>query len=245
MTNLDFDRFSVLTFDCYGTLIDWEAGIWQSLQPVLGSHGITVARETALELYGELETAAERGDYREYRAVLGMVLEGLGARLGFVPSGSEVERFSGSVQDWPPFPDSADALRALQARYKLAVISNIDDDLLAFSTRRLDIRFDWSITAQQARSYKPSLNNFRLALDRIGLPREKILHVAQSLYHDLLPARTLGLAAVWINRRHGLVGSGATPPARVCPDLEVPDLRTLVKIMGLKDIEHIPGGGNR
>ena len=230
---LNFDQFEVLTFDCYGTLIDWESGIWAALQPVLEAHGNPIAMEQALELYGELESAAEAGPYQEYKSVLRSVLQGFGARLGFEPTEAELERFSTSVKDWPAFPDSPPALQALKRKYKLAIISNIDDDLFAFSARRLQTHFDWVITARQARSYKPSLNNFRVAFDRIGLPPGKILHVAQSLFHDVAPAKTLGLATVWVNRRQNKGGFGATPPAQAQPDLEVPDLSTLAQKIGL------------
>jgi 2-haloacid dehalogenase len=125
-------------------------------------------------------------------------------------------------------------LQALKKEYKLAIISNIDDDLFAFSAQRLQTQFDWVITAQQAKSYKPSLNNFHLALERIGVPKPKILHVAQSLFHDIVPAKALSLSTVWINRRHNLGGFGPTPPAQAQPDLEVLDLQTLAALIGLK-----------
>ncbi|MCI0440282.1 MAG: haloacid dehalogenase type II [Chloroflexi bacterium] len=230
---LNFEDFEALTFDCYGTLIDWETGIWEALRPVFTSHGVTAARDEVLAMYGELESEAERGEYREYKAVLRATLEGIGSRLGFVPTPIELRRFSESVRDWPAFPDSTRALRALKSRYGLAIISNIDDDLIALSVKRLGVEFDWVITAQQARSYKPSLNNFRLAFERMGLPRDKILHVAQSLFHDIAPARSLGLSTVWVNRRHDKPGFGATPPAQAQPDLEVPDLQTLAEKIGL------------
>ena len=231
---LNFGNFEVLTFDCYGTLIDWESGIWEALYPSLTNHHIAITRDKALELFGELESEAERGEYHEYKTVLRIVLEGFGSRLGFAPTQSELRHFSESVKDWPPFPDSARALQTLKKEYKLAIISNIDDDLFAFSAQRLQTRFDWVITAQQAKSYKPSLNNFQLAFERIGVPKPKILHVAQSLFHDIVPAKALGLSTVWINRRHDLGGFGATPPAQGQPDLEVPDLQTLAAIIGLK-----------
>ncbi len=229
---LVFSDYDVLTFDCYGTLIDWETGIWQALQPVLAGHGASLAQDETLELYGELEAAAEGGEYREYRVVLRQVLAGFGARLGFTPTEAELAAFSQSVQDWPAFPDSARALRALKTKYRLAIISNIDDDLFAFSAQRLQVPFDWVITARQARSYKPSLNNFRVAFERIGVPQSRILHVAQSLYHDIVPAKALGLATVWVNRRHDKAGFGATPAAEAQPDLEVPDLQTLAAQAG-------------
>jgi 2-haloacid dehalogenase len=230
---LRLDEFEVLTFDCYGTLIDWETGIWNALRPVLAAHGVEVGLDRALELYGELETSVEGGAYRQYAAVLRGVLEGLGARLGFVPTPEELERFSVSVRDWPAFPDSPAALQALRRKYRLAILSNIDDALFAHSERKLQVTFDWIITAQQARSYKPSANNFRLAFQRIGIPQGRILHVAQSLFHDIAPAKSLGLSTVWVNRRHDKPGFGATPAAQAQPDLEVPDLHTLARLAGL------------
>jgi 2-haloacid dehalogenase len=230
---LPFEDFAVLTFDCYGTLIDWETGIWDALRPIFSARQLTPSPQRTLELYGDLESAAERGEYREYRSVLRTVLEGLCARLGFTPTTEELAGFSNSVRNWPAFPDSALALQSLQKKYRLAIISNIDDDLFAFSAQRLRVKFDWVITAQQAKSYKPSLNNFRVAFDRIGLPQNKILHVAQSLFHDIAPANALGLSTVWVNRRQNKEGAGATPAAHARPDLVIPDLRSLAVATGL------------
>jgi 2-haloacid dehalogenase len=232
-TVINLDQFEVLTFDCYGTLIDWETGIWQALRLVLAAHGQDLQQEQALELYGELESVAEAGAYQDYKSVLRMVLKGFGARLDFTPSPTELQSFSTCVKDWPAFPDSPGALQALHKKYKLAIISNIDDDLFAYSEQNLQIKFDWIITAQQAHSYKPSLNNFKVAFERIGIPQGKILHVAQSLFHDIVPARQLGLACVWINRRYGKAGFGATPRAQAQPDLEAPDLQSLARLAGL------------
>ena len=228
--SLDFSHKSVLTFDCYGTIIDWEAGILAAVRPILRGHGLQVADEQVLELFARLESAAEAEPYRPYTDILASVMRGLGERLGFAPAQAEVGALAASVGDWPPFSDSVAALTALKRRFKLAIISNIDDDLFAASQRRLGVDFDWIITAQQARSYKPSLNNFRLALERIGLPQDRVLHVAQSLFHDHVPARHLGLETVWVNRRGARHGSGATPPAEAQPDLEVPDLQSLAEV---------------
>ena len=123
-------------------------------------------------------------------------------------------------------------MRALGRRFRLAIVSNVDDDLFARTNQQLDVTFDWIVTAQQVKSYKPSPNNFREALARIGLPTEQVLHVAQSLFHDHVPAKQLGLETVWVNRRHGKAGSGATPIADARPDLEVRDLATLVTLSG-------------
>jgi 2-haloacid dehalogenase len=232
---LNFNDFSVLTFDCYGTLIDWETGIWEALHPVLAAHTITLASDQALELYGELEAEVERGAYREYKTVLRVVLEGFGTRLGFSPTQAELDAFSVSVKDWPAFPDSARALKALANKYKLAIVSNIDDDLFAHSARKLDASFDWLITAQQIKSYKPAPAHFHTAFERIGLPRNQFLHVAQSLFHDIATAKTLGLATVWVNRRHAQGGTGATPPAAATPDVEVPDMESLARLAGVME----------
>lgn len=224
--------FSVLTFDCYGTLIDWETGLRTALADVFTAHRIPADDERLLRLFAEYESAVEHGPFLEYKAVLRSVLASIGKVYGFDPTSAELDAFAHSVGDWPPFPDSGPALRALQSRYKLVVISNVDDDLFARSAARLGVTFDDVITAQQLRSYKPSLGNFHAALARIGLPRERVLHVAQSLYHDIAPAKSLGWSTVWVNRRAGKTG-GATPDADALPDLEVPDLATLAKLAGI------------
>jgi 2-haloacid dehalogenase len=231
---LNFENFRTLTFDCYGTLIDWESGIWDNLQPILAAHNVSITRDDALKLYAELEPPAESGAYREYKTVLRMVVQGFGERLGFAPSDAEQQTFALSVKNWQPFSDTVDALRALKSKYQLAIISNTDDDLFAGTARHLQVPFDWVITAQQAQSYKPSLNNFQRAVERIGLPKDQILHVAQSLHHDIAPAKQFGLTTVWVNRHAHKSGATATPPATAQPDLTVPDLRTLVDLMGLK-----------
>ncbi len=230
MTPLDFARFEVLTFDCYGTLIDWEAGILAGLRRVLDPRGVAAGDEDLLERYARHEAAVEAGPYASYREVLARALRGVGAELGVEPTEAEVAAFGGSVGDWPAFPDSSEALARLATRFKLAVITNCDDDLFAASNRRLGVTFDWVITAQQVGAYKPSERNFGLAFERIGLPRERILHVAQSLFHDHVPAKRLGLATVWVDRRHDRPGSGATPPAAATPDLTVPDMATLAQL---------------
>lgn len=226
---LDFRRFRVLTFDCYGTLIDWESGILGALGPLLAAHGKSLADEKLLELYGELEAEAEAGEYQSYRKVLEGVARGVGRRLGFEPSNQEARSLPESLKNWQPFPDTVAALKKLKSHYKLAIVSNTDDDLFADTARLLEVPFDWVVTAQQAGSYKPSHRNFKLALERIALPPDQVLHCAQSIYHDVIPARGLGLAAVWVNRR-GAKGGGATKAAQGQPDLEVPDLKTLAEM---------------
>ena len=224
MTGLDYDRFDALTFDCYGTLIDWEAGILAGLRPVLQRRGVEVGDDALLDVYADREAAAEAGPYARYRDILGRCLREVGAHYGIEPEAYEGEAFGGSVADWPAFPDSAAALAALHARFQLGVITNCDDDLFAHSAARLGTTFDWVVTAESVGAYKPDPRNFEVALERIGLPRERILHVAQSLFHDHVPARALGFSTVWIDRRHDRPGFGATPPAEVVPDATFPDM---------------------
>ncbi len=224
---IDYGRFEVLTFDCYGTLIDWEAGILAGLHRVLDARGVPADDEDLLERYARHEAAIESGPYLRYRDVLARGLRGVCAELDVEPTDEEAAAYGGSVGEWPAFSDSPDALARLRRRFRLAVITNCDDDLFAASNRRLGVTFDWVITAQQAGSYKPSHRNFEVAFERIGVPRERILHVAQSLFHDHVPAKELGLATAWVNRRHDRPGSGATPTASAVPDLVVPDMATL------------------
>jgi len=228
---LDLTAFDALTFDCYGTLIDWETGILAALRPVLAAHGADEDDDALLERFARHEAALEAGPYLRYADVLAGCLRGLGDELGFTPTDAETAAFARSVGDWPAFPDSPEALAALKRRFRLAVITNCDDDLFAASNRRLGVEFDWVITAQQARGYKPRLENFELAFARMGMPRERILHVAQSLFHDHVPAKALGMTTVWIDRRGGRAGSGATPPAMAAPDLTLPNLRSLAELI--------------
>jgi 2-haloalkanoic acid dehalogenase, type II len=226
VTDLDFGRFDALTFDCYGTLIDWEAGILAGLRRVLGPRAVEPPDDELLEVYAGFESAAEAGPYLRYRDILGRCLREVGAHYGLVPDDTDVANFAGSVVDWPAFADSADALERLRTHFRLGIITNCDDDLFAGSAARLRTDFDWVVTAQQVGSYKPDRRNFHAAFERLGVPRERILHVAQSLFHDHAPAKELGLTTVWIDRRHDRTGFGATPPAEALPDATFPDMAT-------------------
>ncbi len=230
---IDLDSFEILSFDCYGTLADWGSGILPALAPILARHRCSAPARQLLEAYGRLESSAEKPPYRPYSIVLREVMEGLGRMLGFSPAGVELDALASSIASWVPFPDTREALRALRTKYRLAILSNIDDDLFAMTAPTLGVELDWVVTAGQIGAYKPSLENFRLALARFGRPKEKVLHVAQSLFHDIAPARALGLASIWVNRRHGLPGAGATPPADGRPDLEVRDLKSLASLAGV------------
>lgn len=226
--NLDFSRFEALSFDCYGTLIDWESGILGAMRPILAAHAKTISDDEILALYSELEPKAQEGPHRLYKDVLADVVGRFGERLGFAPTPTEAASLAHSLREWRPFPDTVAALRELKRHFRLYVISNVDDDLFAHSARWLEVPFDGVITAQRAGSYKPSLHNFEAALREIGRPREELLHLAESLFHDIAPARQLGIATVWVNRRGGKKAS-ATRAVEAKPDLVVPDLRTLAE----------------
>ncbi len=228
MTAPGLAQFEILTFDCYGTLIDWETGLLAALREVLAGHAVPADNEVLLEQFARFEAEAEAGPYLTYRAVLAHALRGIAGGLHFTPTPGETSQFSESVGDWPAFPDSAAALARLAERFRLGVITNCDTDLFARSNERLGVRFDWVITAEQLGSYKPNPRNFELALEQIGGDRTRHLHVAQSLFHDHVPAQALGLTTAWINRRHDRPGLGATPAAVVTPDFVFDDMASFV-----------------
>ncbi len=224
---LDFTRFEILTFDCYGTLINWEAGILPALHRVLAAHGKNIDDATILKLYSDFELRSEQGTYQSYRKVLESVVRQFGDELGFTPTPAEARSLSDSLAAWPPWPDSVEALRQLKSRFRLAILSNIDDDLFASTRPHLGVEFDEVVTAQQAQAYKPSLKLFELALSRINAPAHRVLHVGQSIYHDVIPAQALGLATVWVNRPSARPGVGAVKAADGKPDLTVTSLADL------------------
>ena len=226
---LDLGRFKVLTFDCYGTLIDWETGIFSALRPILAAHGKPITDSALLEMYSTLEAEAERGEFQPYREVLQSVVRGFGQRLGFTPTTAQMRSLPESLATWRPFPDTVPALRELKKRYQLAVISNVDDDLFAATAPQLKVSFNHVITAGQARCYKPGLEIFKMALSWIGVPVGQILHVAQSIYYDVIPAKSLGISTVWVNRPSPRPGAGASKAASANPDLEVANLTALAK----------------
>jgi 2-haloacid dehalogenase len=227
---LDFSRFEILTFDCYGTLINWEAGILAAIHSILSSHGTNLDDDRLLTLYGEFEARAEQGVFRSYRDILQSVVRDFGTELGFTPSEAEARSLPESLASWRPWPDTVASLRQLKARHRLAILSNVDDDLFAATRPQLGVEFDDVITAQQAQAYKPSLKLFELALSRINAPADRVLHVGQSIYHDVIPAQTLGLATVWVNRPSARPGTGAVKAAEGKPDLTVGNLAELAAL---------------
>jgi 2-haloacid dehalogenase len=229
-TDLDFDRIEALTFDCYGTLIDWERGIVEAVRGVIERTNVEPTEEELLEAFARHESELERGPYLRYGDILARTFRAMCQGLGITPTDQEVSAFARSVGEWPAFDDSPEALARLAGRFRLGVITNCDDDLFAESNARLGVDFDWVVTAEQVQSYKPDVRNFQVALARMGLPADRVLHVAQSLYHDHVPAKELGLSTVWVDRRRGKQGSGATPAASATPDLVVADMRSFAGI---------------
>jgi 2-haloalkanoic acid dehalogenase type II len=193
-------RFDVLTFDCYGTLIDWERGIVEAFGAAAGGDGVTLDRAAVLGAYHEIEPVVQAERYRPYREVLALTARAVAERLGWKPRPGREAFLAESLPSWPPFADTNAALgRLRKAGHRLAILSNVDDDLLAGTRRHLAVDFDFVITAQQVGSYKPAPGHFVTARERIGAA--PWLHVAQSYFHDVQPARALGVPSAWINRK--------------------------------------------
>ena len=231
MDTLDPDRFDLLTFDCYGTLVDWEAGIIAAVRRVGGAHGTSPADDAILASFGAAEHVVQAERYRTYREVLALTLDRMGRELGFRPTPAECDAFAASVGGWPPFPDTVDALGRLAARYRLGIVSNVDDDLFAETASRLATDFDWIVTARQVGSYKPAPAHFKEMAARSGIPVSRTLHVAQSLFHDIAPASALDYATVHVDRSSRARGTGATPPADASPDATVMDMAGVVRLL--------------
>ena len=230
MSDLDFSRFDAITFDCYGTLIDWEQGILNALQPVLAPRGVDAGEDELLERYARHEAELEAGAYLPYREILAESLRRLCEELGFSPSDEDAGAFAQALGELAGLPRHGGRAAPPAPAVRLGVITNCDRDLFALSNRRLGVTFDWIVTAEDAQAYKPSHAPFELAFATIDVPRERILHTAQSLFHDHVPAKELGLTTVWVDRRHDREGFGATPEASATPDLTVPDMQTLAAV---------------
>lgn len=233
-TSFDFSRFEALTFDCYGTLIDWERGLLAALRPFASRCATPPSDNTLLTIYAKHEGLAEAHvegtPFRSYKEVQRIALAGLASELGFSISRGEEDALSRSIKDWPAFPDTAASMQKLKRRFKLCVCSNIDRDLFEGSRPKLGVELDALVTAEDVRSYKPAPGHFERAPIALGIDRSRILHVAQSLYHDIKPARELGYMTVWVNRQRGRWGATLPVEAGVKPHLEVPDLATLAEL---------------
>ena len=230
-----FDRFRALSFDCYGTLVDWEAGIVTALEPWRTRAAITADHDALLEAFATHETVVEREHPTlPYPDVLAETLRRIAQQYGADVTDGECAAFGASVGDWPAFPDSADALGRLHTRFELVILSNVDRASFARSNERLGVTFDRIVTAEEVGSYKPDPRNFETLIAAVGergIDRSELLHVAQSLYHDHAPAQAAGLPSVWIDRRRGRDGSGATP----VPDDSVEPRWTFASLAELAD----------
>lgn len=232
---MDLRHFKALTFDCYGTLIDWESGILAELKPWVAASGLKLTDDQILETFGEAESACEAATpSKVYPGILADTIRALAKRWGISVSEAQGGEFGRSVPRWPAFPDSAAALQYLKQHYKLVILSNVDRASFAESNKKLQVEFDKIVTAQDVGSYKPNLANFRQLLAEVGtlgIPKAQILHTAQSLFHDVAPAKSQGLRTCWINRRKGRSGGGATkaPTGDATPDIEFPSMGALVE----------------
>ncbi len=217
MTELEHS-FDALSFDCYGTLIDWETGIGDALAHWAAAAGCSARLGDLMAAFARHETAVQSEQPTlVYPAVLMETLRRIGEDHSVEVTAEQAAEFGSSVGRWPAFPDSAPALTRLKERFALIILSNVDRGSFATSNARLEVEFDLIVTAQDVGSYKPDPKNFEAlfeSLGQIGITRARLLHVAQSLYHDHDPARALGLPSVWIDRRQGRPGSGATPPPK-------------------------------
>src|SRR5215475_1885787 len=193
---MGFESIRLITFDCYGTLIDWENGMLAALRPMFSHHGDA----QLLEHYGEIEAEMEAGPYLAYRQVLSRTVQEMGRRMGVAISEQQGAAFAESLTRWQPFPDTVTALQSMKRQFRLGIISNVDDDLFAETRKKLEVEFDFVVTAQQVQSYKPAYKNFEEALRRGSVSKEQMIHAGQSLYHDIAPANALGIRNVWVNR---------------------------------------------
>ncbi len=226
---IDFSNVEILTFDCYGTLIDWESGILRALRPFCFARGIVTSDDEILEKYATIESSLQTESYRRYDLTLQMVMEQF-AEHHDVDIEFDRDTLVESLCAWPAFPDTVAALSALKQRFQLGILSNIDRDLFAQSQRHLQVEFDWIVTAEDVESYKPAVAHFQRAAELFGNRKDKWVHVAQSLYHDIAPANALGLPCVWVDRRHDRTGAGATAPAAAAPDVRVTSMAELARL---------------
>jgi len=232
---MDLRAFKALTFDCYGTLIDWESGILAELKPWVAASGLKHTDDQILEAFGEAESGCEAATpSKVYPGILADTFRALSKHWGIPATDAQAAEFGRSVPRWPAFPDSPAALHYLKQHYKLIILSNVDRASFAESNKKLQVAFDKIVTAEDVGSYKPDLRNFRRLLtevEKLGVRPSEILHTAQSLFHDVAPAKSIGLKTCWINRRKGRAGGGATktPAGDATPDIEFPSMAALVE----------------
>ncbi len=215
--------WDTISFDCYGTLVDWESGITGAFRGAARQDGVDLEPASVVGAYHDVEPELQVGSYRSYRSVLGEAAVRVASRLGWSLKRERAGFLAASLPDWPVFEDTRPALERLKVRYRLAILSNIDDDLLRRTLERVGVEFDWVVTAEQVGSYKPAPAHFREALRRVGGDRDRLLHVAQSYFHDVRPATELRIANIWVNRKGEAEPDGPRPLCVVSNLLEVAD----------------------
>ena len=216
----------VLSFDCYETLVDWERGILKSLNRVLSYHNIHLGKKGMLELYAEFEKKLQQEKFKPYRIILQEIVLMFSEKFDFFLEKDENNFLVNSMGSWKFFPDVKVSLGTLKEKYRLAIFSNTDNDLLLEKVKELPFRFDWLITSQQTESYKPMTGFFDFALSvlsKAGIRKNELLHCGSSIYHNITPAKNLGIKTAWINRKSAI----GIAESNLTPDLEVPDLKTL------------------
>jgi len=217
-------QFQLITFDCYGTLVDWELGMKNALEDLTNKKNISLDIESLIQRYIEIELQIEQKGYRRYKEILALGVRRLFEENGVELTAQEEKIFADTITTWPPFEETTEVLSKLKDRYKLAILSNIDDDIIRHSIKLIGVEFDAVITAEQVKSYKPSRSHWKRMMEIFNLPKERVLHVAASYVHDVIPAKELGFTVAWINRKNEKAESNAKP------DYEFRDLRPLVHI---------------
>ncbi len=219
-------KIKLLSFDCYGTLIDWETGMVNALENIREKYGLQADLQRLVDRYVQIELEVEQESYRKYSEVLTISLTRLLNEIGVTPEPDDASLFVKTLPTWPPFPETAGVLKSLKEMgYRLAILSNIDNDLIAQSVKLIGIDFDYIVTAEMTRSYKPAPGHWHVLLQVSGMGKDEILHVAASIEHDIRPAKRLGFRVAWINRR------GEQKPSNVEPDYTLPNLKPLPTIL--------------
>jgi 2-haloalkanoic acid dehalogenase type II len=234
-SGIAWKKFKLMTFDCYGTLVDWETGILQVLRPWAKAAGVAASNDQLLAAFGAAESQAEHAKPKSlYRAILRDTMKGIAIHYGKKNTATQNSALADSVGNWPVFPDTVEALRTLKYWRKLMVVSNVDKVSFARTAPKLGVALDGLVTAEEVGAYKPNPRMFKRALAvaaKMGIKKDEVLHVAQSLYHDVVPAKALGLTTVWVDRRSGKPGGASPAPAgNVVPHLRVASLRELVDL---------------
>ncbi len=216
----------IISFDCYGTLVDWESGIVETVKSVFEKYGKVVESSEILKLYSQIEPELEK-TYKPYKEVLKLVMKKLGEHFGIKLSEVDENALVDSIGNWPVFPDTTETLKKIKELHKIAVISNVDDDIFKLTQEKIGVKFDYIITAQRVGAYKPSMKVFKYAYREFKVSKNEWIHVAQSIFHDIIPAKKFGVKTILVKRR----GFGATPEAYEDADYIAENLKDVIEIL--------------